>query len=65
MRTTREKQEKAGKICKPDTGKLAAELDTLKKILEDRTAPLPARSRAVDRMRTINRATDPARDVLW
>lgn len=62
---TREMRAKNGKQNKPDTRKLAVEFNRLKKILENRTAPMSARSKAVDRMRTINRETDPARDVLW
>lgn len=66
MRTSEmKKQGKPGKTDEPDTRKLAAELGRLKKILEDRNAPLSARSEAINRMRKINRETDPARDVIW
>ena len=64
MRTeTGKEQQKTGK--QPDARKLAAELDKLKKVLEDKTAAGPVKSRAIDRMRMINRETDPARDALW
>ena len=62
---TREIKRTNEKPDKQDARKLAVELDRLKKILEDKTAPLSARNKAVDRMRTINRDTDPARDVIW
>ena len=62
---TREIRGKNGKQDKPDMRKLAVELGKLKKILENRNVPLSARQKAVDRMRRINRDTDPARDVIW
>jgi len=62
---TRKMRGDNGKQDKPDIRKLGVELEKLKRILEDRRTSGPARTQAIERMRRINRETDPARDVIW